>query len=68
MIGQHTYEEIMARFHHQLYPESDPIVVKVKDIAMKIIALTPMKELTWTFHVVHSPEMNCFVMPGQHVR
>eukprot|EP00048_Salpingoeca_helianthica_P018531 m.242248 g.242248 ORF g.242248 m.242248 type:complete len:315 (+) comp25425_c0_seq1:99-1043(+) len=66
-LGEESFQQVMAQYQDNLYPAYHPVTRRVERIASQIIEKTPLRSQQWTFHVVRSPELNCFVLPGRHV-
>lgn len=72
-LGKHTYDMTVQEYRGRFLPESHHLVRYVDDIFRKLIFSGQpqlgegdemLKKLKWKVHVIDSPEMNAFVLPG----
>ncbi|PGH29316.1 hypothetical protein GX50_07925 [[Emmonsia] crescens] len=75
-LGKHTYDMTVQEYRGRFLPESHHLVRYVDDIFRKLIFSGQpqlgegdemLKKLKWKVHVIDSPEMNAFVLPGGNV-
>ncbi|OJD21508.1 hypothetical protein ACJ73_07153 [Blastomyces percursus] len=75
-FGKQTYEMILQEYRGQFLPESHHLVRYVDGVFRKLILAgqpqlgeedAMLKNLKWKVHVINSPEMNAFVLPGGNV-
>ncbi|MEA2491533.1 MAG: hypothetical protein QOH21_3325 [Acidobacteriota bacterium] len=63
-LGQQVSQEVAS----QVQLNNDPDVnAYVRQMGQKIVSTTAMANLPFQFHVVNSPEINAFAIPGGHV-
>ena len=79
LIGEHTFNQIIyeAKVTGKLLPTFHPLTQAVRRIGVSIAEVASdtygggyqeqMKGIKWEFAVIHSPEMNAFVVPGGKV-
>ncbi|EEH38561.2 hypothetical protein PAAG_08288 [Paracoccidioides lutzii Pb01] len=74
--GKQAYEMIVQEYHGRLLPDSHPLVRYVDSVFRKLFLTgypqlgegdETLKRLNWKVHVIDSPEMNAFVLPGGNV-
>ncbi|EGC48068.1 T-complex protein 1 subunit theta [Histoplasma capsulatum var. duboisii H88] len=75
-FGKQTYMMTLQEYRGQFLPESHHLVRYVDDVFRKLILSgqpqlgeedAMLKNLKWKVHVINSPEMNAFVLPGGNV-
>ncbi|KAM9831616.1 metalloendopeptidase OMA1, mitochondrial [Neosynchiropus ocellatus] len=70
-LAEVTSEAYMQEFEQLLIPEKDPrhqVVERVvQHLAQRNKDIPGMSDVTWTVHVVQSPEINAFVLPNGKV-
>lgn len=65
--GQRLYQQIMAENRGALLPEWDSRSRMVQRVMNRLIPVSEMEGVDWEVHVINSPEMNAFVIPGGKV-
>ncbi|ODH52931.1 T-complex protein 1, theta subunit [Paracoccidioides brasiliensis] len=74
--GKQAYEMVVQEYHGRLLPNSHPLVRYVDSVFRQLILTSHpqlgkgdemLKRLNWKVHVIDSPEMNAFVLPGGNV-
>ncbi|TVY36776.1 Mitochondrial metalloendopeptidase [Lachnellula occidentalis] len=65
--GKMMYEKVMRDARGSILPDYDPRVKKVQRVMERLIPASGMEDTRWELHVIHSAEMNAFVMPGGKV-
>ena len=66
-LGEQTYNKIMHLYNGKFLPSYHPYVLRVEQVGQRIVKASPLADKQWTYHVINSPEANCFVVPGNHV-
>lgn len=68
--GEEAYRESLEQMGRSLLPDGTPEVQRVRRVLQRLIPFADVPGATkqpWTVNVVHSREVNAFVMPGRHV-
>ncbi|TVY85717.1 Mitochondrial metalloendopeptidase, partial [Lachnellula willkommii] len=65
--GDMMYEKTMRDARGAILPDYDPRVKKVHRVMERLIPASGMEDTRWELHVIHSDEMNAFVLPGGKV-
>lgn len=66
-LGESGFQQLLLQFKGQILPPSHPWSRRIEAIGRRIVAVSPLHDRPWTFHVIDSEMANCFVLPGQHV-
>ncbi|KAF2277995.1 uncharacterized protein EI97DRAFT_493199 [Westerdykella ornata] len=70
-IAQKTMKEIMQEYRGRFLPEWDPRVQQVRRVLYRLLPYVRdaggLQDVDWEVHVIDSPEMNAFVIPGGKV-
>lgn len=78
-LGKHTFSEVInqAKMKGRLLPPQHPATQAVRRVGIRIASIASdgagggyhshMQGLDWEFAVIHSPEVNAFVVPGGKV-
>lgn len=71
-LGESTVEEVKQQYEGRFLDDSDPRSRMVKRVLERLLPVAfeqgaGMSEMAWEVHVIDSPEMNAFVVPGGKV-
>ncbi|KXS17901.1 hypothetical protein M427DRAFT_30031 [Gonapodya prolifera JEL478] len=64
ILARSAYKQIMTEYGNRILPPSHPYTRFVKEVAVRLIAVSGMPDLNWEVYVVDAPEKNAFVLPG----
>ncbi len=66
-MAKQMYNATMQQFSGKILPHWDPRAKKVERVMERLIPSSGLTTTRWEVHVIDSPEMNAFVIPGGKV-
>ncbi|OMP85809.1 Mitochondrial metalloendopeptidase OMA1, partial [Diplodia seriata] len=66
-MSKEMYAQVLQEYHGQILPAWDRRVQMVQRVLDRLIPASGLDNEQWEVHVIDSPEMNAFVIPGGKV-
>lgn len=64
-LAESSYQSLIREYRNRILDPSHPAVQLVQKVAWNLIKANNLQSMyRWQIHVVNSPEMNAFVLPG----
>ncbi|KAL0259785.1 metalloendopeptidase [Diplodia seriata] len=63
-MSKEMYAQVLQEYHGQILPAWDRRVQMVQRVLDRLIPASGLDNEQWEVHVIDSPEMNAFVIPG----